>query len=544
MTRTIITDRPQQVTLRIHPDDNVRVALRDLPEGYEVDEGGVRLVEPIARKHKFALVPLAVGEQVVMYGVTVGRATRAIAAGEAIRVDNVEHATLGAGAESGASSWQGPDVSRFEGLTFDGYHRADGRVGTANFWIVVPLVFCENRNIEVLRQCVAEVLDDDPYRDYKRMAREMLYGEQAAPVPSAPTAPLFPNVDGVRFLTHTLGCGGTREDAEALCGLLAGYICHPNVAGATVLSLGCQNAQIELLKAAMAQRDPNGSRPVQFFEQQRIGDERTLITQALASIFAGLAEANRVERAPAPLSELTIGVECGGSDGFSGLSANPLVGAVSDRVVALGGSAVLAEFPELCGVEHELIARCASAAVAERFSALMAAYQAHAAKVGADFSMNPSPGNIRDGLITDAMKSAGAAKKGGGSPVVDVLDYTEPVRKKGLTLLCTPGNDAECTTALVGSGANLVLFTTGLGTPMGNPIAPVLKIASNSELVKRMGDVIDFDAGRIIGGEAGIDETADALLMLCVETASGRHLARAVSLGQQDFIPWKRGVSL
>ena len=205
---------------------------------------------------------------------------------------------------------------------------------------------------------------------------------------------------------------------------------------------------------------------------------------------------------------------------------------------------MLSEFPELCGVEHELMARCRDDSVAERFRALMEAYQRHAAQVGADFSMNPSPGNIRDGLITDAMKSAGAAKKGGDSPVVDVLDYTEPQIQAGLNLLCTPGNDVESTTALAGSGANLILFTTGLGTPTGNPITPVLKIASNSELAARMADVIDFDAGPIIRGEASIDELADRLLQLCIDTASGRYRPHAVRLAQYDFIPWKRGVSL
>ncbi|MGL6252639.1 MAG: altronate dehydratase, partial [Billgrantia desiderata] len=301
---------------------------------------------------------------------------------------------------------------------------------------------------------------------------------------------------------------------------------------------------IEMLQTAVAERDPRGLRPVHYLEQQGSQSEEALIREALTTIFDGLSEANRTPRTPAPLSALTLGVECGGSDGFSGLSANPLVGAVVDRLVALGGSGILSEFPELCGVEHELIARCRDDAVAERFRTLMEAYQRHAARVGADFSMNPSPGNIRDGLITDAMKSAGAAKKGGDSPVVDVLDYAEPHTRAGLSLLCTPGNDVESTTALAGSGANLILFTTGLGTPTGNPVTPVLKISSNSELAARMGDVIDFDAGPIIRGEVGIDELAERLLRLCLDTASGRYLPRAVELAQYDFIPWKRGVSL
>ncbi|GHA97590.1 UxaA family hydrolase [Modicisalibacter luteus] len=548
MSQTIASDTFLRPSLRVHAADNVHVALKDLPAGTEIDDNGrrIRLAEAIRHKHKFALQALAEGDLVIMYGVTVGRVTRPIAEGGAITTDNLEHSTDSGQAQARREHWDVPDVSHFQGATFDGYHRPDGRVGTANVWVVVPLVFCENRNIEVLRQCVADALGEDPYRDYKRMARELLHGQPDS-TPAEKTVHderLFPNVDGVRFLTHTLGCGGTDDDALALCRLLAGYICHPNVAGATVLSLGCQKAQIDMLRQAVAERDPEGLRPVHYFEQQASRSEDSLIREALSTIFEGLKAANQITRQPAPLSELSIGVECGGSDGFSGLSANPLVGAVVDRLVALGGSGILSEFPELCGVEHELIARCRDDQVAERFRTLMDAYQKHAAAVGAHFSMNPSPGNVRDGLITDAMKSAGAAKKGGDSPIVDVLDYTEPAMRQGLNLLCTPGNDVESTTALVGSGANLVIFTTGLGTPTGNPIAPVLKVSSNSEMAQRLPDIIDFDAGPIIRGEAQIAELADKLLQMCIDTASGRYQPKAVQLTQYDFIPWKRGVSL
>lgn len=545
MSDLIATQTPH-LTLRVHRLDNVRVALTDLPAGTVIEDQGVYIMlpGPVRHKHKFALNDMVVGDMVIMYGVRVGKVTQSIVAGEAITTDNLVHSTEDLPANSRQDAWQPPEVTAFEKTTFDGYHRPDGRVGTANVWLVVPLVFCENRNIEVLRQCVADALGDDPFYDYKRMARQLLHGEDAPESVVTAGERLFPNVDGVRFLVHQLGCGGTDSDAGALCQLLAGYICHPNVAGATVLSLGCQKAQITMLQEAISARDPNGYKPVSYFEQQRSESEEMLIRNALTAIFDGLKQANQVTRQPASLSELTLGVECGGSDGFSGLSANPVVGAVVDRLVALGGSGILSEFPELCGVEHELLARCRDPRVAERFTSLMAAYQRHAYAVGADFSMNPSPGNVRDGLITDAMKSAGAAKKGGDSPVVDVLDYTEPMVRKGLNLLCTPGNDVESTTGLVGTGANLVLFTTGLGTPTGNPVAPVIKVASNSELARRMSDVIDFDAGPIIRGEADIAELADQLLSLCIDTASGRYLTKAERLAQLDFMPWKRGVSL
>jgi altronate hydrolase len=237
-------------------------------------------------------------------------------------------------------------------------------------------------------------------------------------------------------------------------------------------------------------------------------------------------------------------LECGGSDGFSGLSANPAIGHVSDIIATSGGKTILSEFPELCGAEQNLVDRCVSEETAAKFMDLMRTYAARAKAVGSGFDMNPSPGNIRDGLITDAMKSAGAARKGGGSPVVDVLDYPEYATKSGLSLQCTPGNDVESVTAQVGAGANVVLFTTGLGTPTGNPIAPVLKISTNSELARRMHDIIDFDAGAVIRGENTIEETAEAMLDVVLRVASGEVRTRAELKVQEDFIPWKRGVSL
>lgn len=241
---------------------------------------------------------------------------------------------------------------------------------------------------------------------------------------------------------------------------------------------------------------------------------------------------------------MCIGVKCGGSDGFSGISANPAVGYCSDLVVALGGKILLAEFPELCGAEQGLIDRTIDEAAAKKFIRLMKDYNEAAHKVGSGFEMNPSPGNIKDGLITDAIKSTGAAKKGGTSPVVDVLDYTEAVRKPGLNLVCTPGNDVEATTGKAASGATLILFTTGLGTPTGNPVCPVIKVATNSSLAKRMSDIIDINAGVIIEGEKTIEQMGEEILEYCIKAASGEVIPKAVLLNQDDFIPWKRGVSL
>ncbi|MCM8526463.1 MAG: UxaA family hydrolase, partial [Lentisphaeraceae bacterium] len=345
-------------------------------------------------------------------------------------------------------------------------------------------------------------------------------------------------------LTHELGCGGTNDDAEVLCKLLASYICHPNVAGATILSLGCQKAQISLLQAKIKELDPSLHKSVTFYEQQQYQSEEELLSDAIKGTFTGLMEANKLEREDVPVSKLVIGVECGGSDGFSGISANPCIGKTADMLVALGGSVILSEFPELVGVEQEVVDRCVNDDIAARFVSLMNSYEAAAAAVGTSMDTNPSPGNIKDGLITDAMKSAGAAKKGGSSPVVDVQDYPGFVTKPGLTLLNTPGNDVESTTGLAGAGANLILFSTGLGTPTGNPITPTIKISSNSVLARKMSDIIDYDSGKIISGEASLEEAASELLEKCISIASGEEKCKAEILGQEDFIPWKRGVSL
>jgi altronate hydrolase len=325
---------------------------------------------------------------------------------------------------------------------------------------------------------------------------------------------------------------------------LAGYITHPNVAGATVLSLGCQNAQVNILQTEIEKRDPNFAKPLYVLDQQKVGKESDLLPLAIKQTFAGLVEANKQTRKPAPLSHITIGLECGGSDGFSGISANPAIGYTSDLLVALGGKVILAEFPELCGVEQNISDRCVTVDEAKRFSSLMKTYAERAEAAGSGFDMNPSPGNIKDGLITDAIKSAGAAKKGGTSPVEAILDYPEKVTKPGLNLLCTPGNDVESTTAEVASGANVVLFTTGLGTPTGNPIAPVVKIASNTVLFNRMRDIMDVNTGTIIDGEETIYQAGERILDYVIKVASGEIEVSAVRNGQDDFIPWKRGVSL
>lgn len=537
--------------LQLDARDNVLVALASLTAGSAVRFGtqSCRVVEAIPAKHKMALVDLAPGDRVRMYGMVVGEATAAIPRGGLLTTRNTRHRAGEYTAARHPVSFALPDASAWTERTFLGYHRTDGQVGTRNYWLVLPLVFCENRNVERMREALEEELGygsaGNSYREHVRgLVQRQTSGPSRTAAETARAGRVFPDVDGIRFLTHDGGCGGTRQDAQALCGLLAGYIHHPNVAGATVLSLGCQNAQATMLMDELRARDPQMRKPVLLFDQQKAGREQTLMTQALDETFAALAEADRARRTPAPLSALTVGLKCGGSDGFSGISANPALGYLSDLLGELGGKTLLSEFPELHGVEQEIINRCATDVLAQRFYDLMHAYAARARAVHSGFEMNPSPGNIEDGLITDAIKSAGAARKGGVAPVRDVLDFPEYARTPGLSLLCTPGNDVECVTAQVGAGANLVLFTTGLGTPTGNPVAPVIKVSTNSALAGRMGDIIDFDAGGIVTGATTIAACAEKLLDLSIEVASGARLTRAEVLGQNDFIPWKRGVSL
>jgi len=544
--------------LQLDHRDNVLIALQTLTAGERVDFSGnsYLLVSDVPAKHKFAIRDLEIGDPIYMYGVTVARAIEQIRAGQLLSTRNVRHEAASFHEKSANPQWLPPDISKWKGKTFLGYRRSDGQIGTRNYWLVVPLVFCENRNIGVLKQAFEEELGFATPQIYRRHVAELarLYKEgKSSEIPlvalsADATAParskLFENVDGIRFLMHEGGCGGTREDANNLCGLIAGYIHHPNVAGATILSLGCQHAQIAILRDEIHKRNPSFDKPLVVFEQQQTGSEQTMLSEAIRQTFLGLMRANEFRRTDAPLSNLCMGLKCGGSDGFSGLSANPAIGHTADLLAALGGRTLLSEFPELCGVEQELIDRCANNEVADRFIRLMRSYGARAKAVGSGFEMNPSPGNIKDGLLTDAMKSAGAAKKGGTSPVTGVLDYPEYSSGEGLKLQCTPGNDVECVTAQVGAGANVVLFTTGLGTPTGNPIAPVVKLSTNSELAKKMADSIDIDTGSIISGESSIENMGEDILDLVIRVASGEVHTRAETKGQSDFIPWKRGVSL
>lgn len=545
--------------LRVHADDNVLIALTDLLKGeiIEFNNESYVLQSNVAAKHKFITHDLAVGDEVIMYGVLVGRATQPVLKGELIHTHNIKHASNENYKKEKDYTWTPPDITQWKNRTFNGYLRSDGRVGTANYWLFIPTVFCENRNLDYIKDALLHQLGYAPSSKYRNAVSRLItaYKEQSDILTITPDSllkeeniiikdRLFSNVDGIKFLNHEGGCGGTRQDSETLSKLLAAYADHPNVAGITILSLGCQHLQSKMLINDIKQRNPQFDKPLYFFEQQSAVSEELMIAEAIQKTFEGLIEANKTKRTPQPISKLCIGVKCGGSDGFSGISANPAVGYTSDLLVALGGQVLLAEFPELFGAEQDLVDRCETYASAEKFTQLMKSYDEQAKAVGSGFHMNPSPGNINDGLITDAIKSAGAAKKGGSAPIVDVLDYTEPAIKPGLHLVCTPGNDVEATTGKAASGATLILFTTGLGTPTGNVVCPTIKLSTNTALANRMNDIIDIDCGGVIRGEKTLEEMGSEILEYCIKAASGETIPKAVLLGQDDFIPWKRGVSL
>lgn len=546
----------KQQVLKVHPKDNVLVALTNLKAGQIVGYRGAnyQLVDDVDAKHKFYTQDMQTGDEVYMYGTLVGKIQFPVKLGTRMTTDNLKHAAAPYEFRPYHYEWQAPDVSKFEGRTFNGYHRSDGKVGTANYWLFIPTVFCENRNLDVIKEALHNELGYAVTAKYKNYTRHLVEAYQNGTAISSLEAPLtfgeathnrlFKNIDGIKFLNHQGGCGGIRQDAAVLSKLLAAYADHPNVAGVTVLSLGCQNLQLSDFAADLKERNPNFDKPLFIFEQQQSQSEENMIALAIKKTFEGLVEANKIERKPAPLSKMNLGVKCGGSDGFSGISANPAVGYCADLLVALGGTVLLAEFPELCGAEQNMIDRTMEEASARKFMKLMGAYSEAAENAGSGFHMNPSPGNIKDGLITDAIKSNGAAKKGGTSPIVDVLDYTEPSTKPGLNLVCTPGNDVEATTGKAASGATLILFTTGLGTPTGNPVCPVIKVATNNALTLRMGDIIDINTGPVIEGEKTIEEMGEDILEYCIKAASGEVIPKAVLLNQDDFIPWKRGVSL
>jgi len=489
--------------LQLHPADDVAVALIALEAGRRVAVGGreVLVGAPIPRGHKFALRSLAAGETVRKFGWPIGRMCAAAAPGDHVHVHNLE--TLLAGVEG--YDWiptTGERLPETSTTTFLGYRRPDGRVGTRNEIWILPTVGCVARTAE-------------------RIAR-IAHARHAG------------RVDGVFAFAHPHGCSQLGDDLAGTRSLLAALACHPNAGGVLIVGLGCESNQLDALLAEIP-------------EELR-GRVRTLRAQAeedeteagLAAVDALVQTAALAERAPAPLSDLVVGLKCGGSDGFSGLTANPLVGRIADRVVGAGGSAILTEIPEIFGAEQLLMARARDRSVFDAIVAVVNDFKRYFLANGQPVSENPSPGNIEGGITTLEEKSLGAVQKAGQAPVASVLRYGARICRSGLALLEAPGNDAVSSTALAAAGATIILFTTGRGTPLGFPV-PTVKIASNSALAARKRGWIDFDAGAVLAD--GFDGAADSLLDRIAAIASGETTA-AERNGEREIAIWKRGVTL
>lgn len=486
--------------LKIDPGDDVAVALRGLAAGEPVADGVAARCD-IPQGHKVALRGLAEGEAVRKYGWPIGRATRAIAPGEHVHSHNLTTRLSGLETYDYAPEPAAPPAA--PDAEFMGYRRRDGRVGTRNeIWILSTV------------GCVARTAERIAAEAQRRFAGR---------------------VDGVHALTHPFGCSQLGGDLEATRRLTAALAQHPNAGGVLVVGLGCESNQLEPLLAAAPGLDPARLRA---FAAQETEDE---LEAGLSAVAALVAAAERDVREICRLSDLVIGVKCGGSDGLSGLTANPLVGRISDMVCAAGGSAILTEIPEIFGAERLLMARATDEAVFRDIAALVNDFKGYFLSHGEPVSENPSPGNIAGGITTLEEKSLGAVQKAGRGPVAEVLRYADRASAPGVVLLEAPGNDAVSSTALTAAGATVILFTTGRGTPLGFP-APTLKIATNSGLAQRKPQWIDFDAGRIAAG-AELDGMAEALLQLVLATASGQ-ATRAEANGEREIALWKRGVTL
>ncbi|HYE41956.1 MAG TPA: altronate dehydratase family protein [Caulobacteraceae bacterium] len=489
---------------RIDPADHVATALADIAAGQAVEVGGRRLVAraDVPKGHKIAVEVVVAGERVLKFGHPIGVATDQIAPGDHVHVHNVRTALGGGEAYTPPAAWTRPSVP-VEGPVFQGYRRADGRVGTRNeIWILCTV------------GCVANTA--------RRIAEQA--GRRFAG-----------RVDGVHAFPHPFGCSQLGDDLDGTRALLAALAAHPNAGGVLILGLGCESNQLAALLASMEGREPSRLRA---FASQEVEDE---LEAGLAAVAELVAVAERDRREPRPLSDLVLGVKCGGSDGFSGLTANPLVGRLADRVAEAGGTPVLTEIPEIFGAERLLMQRATGPEVFDDLVELVNGFKRYFTDHGEPVSENPSPGNIAGGITTLEEKSLGAVQKGGHAPVAQVLRYGERARGPGLAVLEAPGNDAVSSTALTAAGCTVILFTTGRGTPLGFPV-PTLKIASNSGLAARKPAWIDFDAGPIVEGEP-LDAAAGRLLDLVIATASGQPVKAELN-GEREIAIWKRGVTL
>ncbi len=494
------------LAIRIHPSDNVAVVMRQLAPGEELAAGDARVTvaEPVQPGHKIALADIDAGAPVLKYGHTIGLATAAIARGAWVHTHNLRTRLSGivdySYAPRAASARALP-----AGATFEGYRRADGRVGTRNEIWILNTVGCVNHAAERIA----------------RQASERFAGA----------------VDGVYTFTHPFGCSQLGDDLGNTRKVLAGLLRNANAGGALLLGLGCENNQMDALLAAAGAVDHDR---VRAFNSQDVGDE---VEEGLRAVAELAARMSSDRRETVPASHLVIGHKCGGSDGFSGISANAVVGRIADRVSDLGGRVLLTEVPEMFGAEQVLLDRAVNEQVFGDIVAMIDGFKRYFIRHNQPIYENPSPGNVAGGLTTLEEKSLGAVQKGGRAPVSGVLRYGEPVTADGLSLLESPGNDGVSSTAMVASGATVLLFTTGRGTPLGFPV-PTIKISSNSAIAGKKPHWIDFDAGALLDGQATMDQLEGDLFSLILDVASGRKLANNEKHGIREIAIWKDGVTL
>ncbi len=505
---------PTSPTIRIHAADNVVIARRQLLGGTVIAEEGVTVTGLVPPGHKVATRPIGAGEAVWRYGQIIGHATQAIAPGQHVHVHNLAFSDFARAHEPGAGAL--PTDYAATPATFDGIVRADGRVATRNYIGVLTSVNCS--------ATAARAIADHFRRDIRPEALAD-----------------FPNVDGVVALTHGMGCAtdSAGEELRVLRRTLGGYARHANFAAVLVVGLGCETNQIQGL---IAQEGLEEGANLQTFSIQDTGGTAKTVARGVELIKRMLPHANRVKRQPVPASHLTVGLQCGGSDGYSGISANPALGAAVDRVVRHGGTAILSETPEIYGGEHLLTRRAVSRDVADKLLARIAWWEAYTARNGMKMDNNPSAGNKAGGLTTILEKSLGAIAKSGSTALVDVVEFAEAVRARGFVYMDTPGYDPVSATGQVAGGANLICFTTGRGSAYGCAPSPSLKLSTNTALWTKQQEDIDIDCGTVIDGLESVDEVGERIFRLMLETASGRATKSELhGYGQNEFVPWQLG---
>jgi len=499
-------------TIRLNPADNVVVALKPLSPGTPIDDNGIICRDEIPHGHKVAIRKIETQDPIRKYGQIIGFASTTLEPGDHVHVHNVEILDFARDYAIGEDTRPTAFIREEERATFMGFLREDGRVGTRNYLGVLSTANCSAS----VSRFIADAISKDMLEE-------------------------FPNVDGVVSIGHGSGCGmgSDGEGFRLLQRTLAGYARHPNFAGILLVGLGCEVNYVDCLVENMGLETGPSLRSI---EIQASGGTRKTVNRGVEAVREMLPCANQLKRRPLPASNIIVGMECGGSDAFSGISANPALGAAADLLVRHGGTAILSETPEIYGAEHLLTRRAVSPEVGEKLVQLIRWWEEYTTSLGGKINNNPSPGNKAGGLTTILEKSLGASSKGGSTNLMDVYGFAEMVSTKGFVFMDTPGYDAVSVTGMIAGGANVVCFTTGRGTVCGFKPVPGIKLASNTEMYQRLSDDMDINCGRIVDGDASVQEMGKAIFEMILETASGKKTkSEELGLGDNEFVPWQIG---